>query len=122
MADIDRVVRRSRRIEQLLREQYRANGKGLHQLISSCEERLPHDVIAKLRYVATIRNKVVHEDDFELDDQQDFLQVCDECEEELTPRSNRFIWRAAFWLMALITLLALGFYYIHWEKVMTILS
>ena len=95
MSDIEKVVVRTRRIEALLRTQYHADGKGLHQLITSCEERLPHDVIAKLRYIATIRNKAVHEDDFELESQRDFSATCDECEKELTPRSSRFIWRAA---------------------------
>ncbi|MGR5178563.1 DUF4145 domain-containing protein [Vibrio parahaemolyticus] len=122
MSDIESVVLRTRRIEKLLRQQYHADGKGLHQLVTSCEERLPHDVISKLRYIATIRNKVVHEEDFELDDMSGFMRTCDECEQELTPRSSRFIWRTALWLMALITLLAMGFYYIHWEKVMHILS
>lgn len=116
MSDIEKVVIRTRRIEKLLRVQYRAEGKGLHQLISSCEERLPHDVISKLRFIATIRNKIVHEDNYHLDDRKHFLDVCDECEKELTPRADRFIWRIVFSLMALITLAALGFYYAHWDK------
>ncbi|KJY81642.1 hypothetical protein TW81_17175 [Vibrio galatheae] len=115
MSDIEKVVTRTRKIERLLRTQYHANGKGMHQLITSCEERLPHDVIDKLRYIATIRNKVVHEDDFKLDSRRDFLSVCDECEKELTPRSSRFIWRAAITLMTLITLAALLFYYANWD-------
>ncbi len=117
MSDIEEVVKRTRRIEKLLRIQYHADGKGLHQLITSCEERLPHDVINKLRYVATIRNKVVHEEDFQLDDRQSFNSVCNECEQELTPRANRFIWRAAIALMTLFTLAALGFYMANWEQV-----
>ena len=88
MSDIEKVVTRTRRLEKLLRTQYHADGKGMHQLITSCEERLPHDVIDKLRYIATIRNKVVHEEDFKLDSRRDFLTVCDECEKELTPRSS----------------------------------
>ncbi|CAH0527363.1 DUF4145 domain-containing protein [Vibrio hippocampi] len=121
MSDIERVVLRTKRLEKLLRQQYRADGKGLHQLVTSCEERLPHHVISKLRYIATIRNKVVHEDDYKLEDRSSFLQACDECEQELTPRSSRFIWKTAVGLMALITLIALGFYYIHWEKVQHII-
>jgi hypothetical protein len=115
MSDIEKVVNRTRKIERLLRTQYHADGKGLHQLVTSCEERLPHDVISKLRYIATIRNKVVHEDGYKLESRNEFLSVCDECEKELTPRSNRFIWRAAIALMGLITLGALLFYYAHWD-------
>ncbi|HDI3252735.1 TPA: DUF4145 domain-containing protein [Vibrio cholerae] len=116
MSEIEQVVLRTRKLETLLREQYHAEGKGLHQLITSCEERLPHDVIKKLRYVATIRNKVVHEDDYRLDDRKAFLAVCQECEDELTPRSGKFVWRIAFMLMMLMTLGALFFYYLHWEE------
>ncbi|MGR5238501.1 DUF4145 domain-containing protein [Vibrio alfacsensis] len=115
MSDIEKVVMRTRTIEKLLRTQYHAEGKGLHQLITSCEERLPHDVIAKLRFIATVRNKVVHEEGYKLDDRKGFMVACDECEKELTPRSSRFIWRAAILLMTLITLAALGFYYLHWD-------
>lgn len=115
MSDIDRVVTRTRRIEHLLRQQYHANGKGLHQLITSCEERLPHDVVSKLRYIATIRNKIVHEHDYKLENRREFLSVCDLCEKELTPRSGRFIWRVAIALMLLMTLGALFFYYAHWD-------
>lgn len=115
MSDIENVVTRTRRLETLLRNQYHAQGKGLHQLITSCEERLPHDVIAKLRFIATIRNKVVHEDQYQLDDTQGFFSACDECERELTPRSGRFIWRVAILLMLLITAGAVAFYYANWE-------
>lgn len=116
MSDIDQVVTRTRRLEGLLRTQFHANGRGLHQLISSSEERLPHDVIAKLRYIATIRNKMLHEDGFKLDDRRHFNQVCNECEKELTPRSGRFIWGVAIALMTLLTLAAAAFYYANWAE------
>ena len=73
MSDIEKVVMRTRKIESLLRTQYHAEGKGLHQLITSCEERLPHDVISKLRFIATIRNKIVHEHEYKLENRNDFL-------------------------------------------------
>ncbi len=115
MSDIEKVVLRTRKLEKLLRVQYHAQGKGLHQLITSCEERLPHQVVAKLRYIATIRNKTVHEDNYRLDDRRAFLAACSECEKELTPRSGRFIWWTAICLMMLSTLAALAFYYLNWD-------
>ncbi|BAC92869.1 conserved hypothetical protein [Vibrio vulnificus YJ016] len=115
MSEIEQVVTRTRRLETLLRTQYHAEGKGLHQLVTSCEERLPHDVIGKLRFIATVRNKVVHEDNYQLDDKQRFLAACDECEKELTPRSGRFIWRVAILLMLSMTLGAMAFYYANWD-------
>lgn len=116
MSDVEQVVVRTRKLEDLLRQQYHADGDGLHQLISSCEERLPHDVIVKLRYVATVEDKAGAEAGFQLQDRKAFLAVCRECEKELTPRSGRFIWRVAFMLMMLMTLAALVVYYIHWEE------
>ena len=115
MSDIENVVVRTRRLEKLLRTQYHAEGRGLHQLVTSCEERLPHDVVSRLRFIATLRNKVVHEDDFQFDSRDDFFSACDECERELTPRSSRFIWRAALWLMLITTSVAVVIYYIHWD-------
>jgi hypothetical protein len=113
---IDGIIKRSRQLETLLRRHYHAEGKGLHQLVSSCEDRLPHDVIKKLRFIATIRNKAVHEDGFVLNDQRAFDTACRECLKELTPRSGRFIWRLIIAIMLLITLSAIGFYYWHWEQ------
>ncbi len=117
MSEIEKVVIRTRKLEHLLRVQYHAEGRGLHQLISSCENRLPHNVIKKLRYIATVRNKLLHETDYQLDDCEAFLDAYDECMKELMPRSGRFIWRAAISVMMVITIIALGVYYIHWEFV-----
>lgn len=115
MSEIEQVILHTRKLETLLRDQYHAEGKGLHQLVTSCEERLPHDVIKKLRFIATVRNKIVHEDHYRLEDRKVFLAVCRECEDELIPRSGRFIWRIAFMLITLFTLGAAIFYYWYWE-------
>lgn len=40
-----------------------AEGKGLHEKISSIEGCIPNDLIKKLRKIASIRNKQVHSDD-----------------------------------------------------------
>ncbi|WP_117236414.1 DUF4145 domain-containing protein [Vibrio maerlii] len=122
MSDIEKVVLRTRRFEKLLRTQYHAEGKGLHQLITSSEERLPHEVIKKLRYVATIRNKIVHEEDFVLEDKAAFFNTCDECEKLLLPRSSRFIWGVALLLMGVFTLTAALFYLIHWDTLIQLFS
>ncbi|WP_087020539.1 DUF4145 domain-containing protein [Thaumasiovibrio subtropicus] len=117
MADIDWVVKRSRRIEALLKQHYHAEGKGLHELITSCEERLPHDLIPQLRFIATIRNKTVHEDGFKLDNRADFAATCKQCEQVLTPRSGRFVWGLAMFLVFGLTALAALFYYLVWDKI-----
>ena len=71
MSEIDLVVKQSRKLESLLRAHYHAEGKGLHQLITSCEERLPREVIGRLRFIATMRNKIVHEEGCKLEDSRD---------------------------------------------------
>ncbi|OEE68721.1 DUF4145 domain-containing protein [Enterovibrio norvegicus FF-33] len=117
MDDIAVVVRQSRRLERLLKEHYHAQGRGLHELVTSCQERLPHDVIAKLRFVATIRNKTVHEDGYEVDDMRGFVSACKQCEKELQPRSNRMIWRVALFLIFAVTVGAVWFYIENWRHI-----
>jgi hypothetical protein len=116
MSDIEQVIVRTKKLEYLLRTQYHAEGRGLHQLISSCESRLPHELLPKLRYIATIRNKMLHEDGSRLDDRKQFLQQSDQCIKELTPRASRFIWRAAWSLLMAMTFGCLIFYYLNWEE------
>ncbi|QIL85565.1 DUF4145 domain-containing protein [Vibrio sp. HDW18] len=116
MSDIEQVVLRTRKLETLLREQYHAQGKGLHQLVTSCEERLPNHMVKKLRYVATIRNKVIHEDHYQLEARNAFFSACQECEKALTPRSGKFVWRVAITLLTLVTLGALLVYYWYWPE------
>ncbi len=41
MSEIEQVVLRTRKLETLLREQYHAEGKGLHQLITSVKNVYP---------------------------------------------------------------------------------
>ncbi len=117
MSDIEQVIIHTRRLEKLLRVQYHAKGRGLHQLVSSCEERLPHRIVGKLRFIATIRNKVVHEDGHRFERRQ-FLKACVECEKALTPRGNRFVWRIAIALMLVMTFAAASFYYIYWDSLL----
>lgn len=111
------VINQSKRLEMLLKVHYHAQGKGLHQLVSSIEERLPHDVINKLRFIATIRNKTVHEDDYKIDDIQRFIKVSKECEKELLPRSYRLIWGIALFLIFSVTASALWFYVENWQRI-----
>lgn len=116
MDDVAVVIKHSKRLESLLRQHYHAKGKGLHQLIDSSQKRLPHDVVKKLRFLATIRNKVVHEDGYQLDDMREFISVSKYCESELVPRSNRLMWRLAAGLILLFTAGAIGFYAQVWPQ------
>lgn len=71
MSQIETVIRASKQLEQLLEQHYGASGRGLHEKTSSIEDQLDSDTVRRLRKIATLRNKVVHED-FEIDDLTDF--------------------------------------------------
>ncbi|KAB2823934.1 DUF4145 domain-containing protein [Aliivibrio finisterrensis] len=117
MSEIDLVVKQSRKIESLLRTHYHAKGKGLHQLITSCEERLPHGTIGRLRFIATMRNKVVHEEGYKLGDKSGFKETCKEITDILTPRASRFLWKLVVGIVLLSTLTSLAIYLIYWDNI-----
>lgn len=117
MSDIEKVVLHTRRLERLLREQYHAEGQGLVELTESCATRLPHDVAQKMFVVAETRQQLLNDDEIHIDAVTAFVQVCIECEKELTPRSGRFVWGVAILLMLAITLGAILFYSAHWDIV-----
>lgn len=48
----------------MLDTEFGATGKGLHEKISSVENQLTPEMVRNMRYLATIRNKLVHEYDF----------------------------------------------------------
>jgi hypothetical protein len=72
MSQIELAVKLSRRLETLLERKYHASGKGLHEKVSSVEAQLPAELVKTLRYIATIRNSVVHEEGFVIGDQARF--------------------------------------------------
>ncbi|KAL3895819.1 MAG: hypothetical protein SGARI_007338, partial [Bacillariaceae sp.] len=61
--DFELVIRSSKDLEHILDTQFGAHGKGLHEKISSVAGLSP-DLVKNMRYLATIRNKLVHEYDF----------------------------------------------------------
>lgn len=83
MSDIELAITRTKALEALL-ESLGATGKGLHEKVSSVQAKLPPPLVKKLRFVATIRNKIVHESDYQkMDDRGGFERACDEAEGEL---------------------------------------
>jgi len=52
----------SQTLDQLLANRYGAEGRGLHEKLSSVEGRIPQFIQKKIRYIATMRNKATHED------------------------------------------------------------
>jgi hypothetical protein len=58
----DVVLESSKQLESVLRERYQAQGRGLHEYVTSVGSRIPDRLVGTLRYLATVRNGVVHGD------------------------------------------------------------
>ena len=102
VSDLDLAVRRSKRLERLLRDGFAAEGRGLHGLVDGVERKLPPDLARKLRLVATVRNKIVHDLDYTaIDDRRGFVRACDEAERELSRLAGPGV-RDSFRLVGLV--------------------
>ena len=78
------VIKTSKRIESIL-ETHGATGRGLHEKLSSIESKLDNSLVKNIRFIATVRNKLIHEDDIEFtpDLLNDFQKVADDIFEAL---------------------------------------
>ncbi len=65
MSDIELVIKNSKKLEGLLEKHFAATGRGLHEKVGSVERKLPDGVVRRLRFIATIRNKIVHEESYD---------------------------------------------------------
>lgn len=65
--DYELVVRTAKELEWILAYYFGAQGRGLHDKISSVEvsHGLPPVLCRRMRYLATIRNKLIHERGFD---------------------------------------------------------
>jgi len=80
---IGEIVERSKNLEAMLKK-LEAEGRGMHELISSVQEKLEPELNKKLRFIATIRNQAIHEPEFDLDsDFEAFCTACGEAGQEL---------------------------------------
>ena len=74
----EKVIKNTKKIESLIEEKLSAEGKGLYEKTISVEEYLDQEVVRKIRRIATIRNKLMHEDEFEIADTVSFEEDCKE--------------------------------------------
>jgi len=95
MSDIDLAIRSSKRIETTLVRLFNARGKGLHEKLSSVEKKLPAGLVRRIRYIATIRNKLVHEHEYrKIDDRSSFKRAVRHVNRELRRlEKGTFPWR-----------------------------
>jgi hypothetical protein len=104
MSDVELAVTRVKALESLLEQALGAFGKGLHEKVSSVQDRLAPSLVKKLRFIATVRNKIVHEADYQqIDDRDGFARACDEAEAELQALVPRVINRGCLGLVILVT-------------------
>jgi len=103
-----KIIKYSKKIEQLLTENFHANGKGLHSKLTSVENRLSPNLVKKIRFIATIRNKLVHEEDFNKIP-KDFLKTNKEVVAELSKQKQN-IWSWIIYILLLIVLALLLYY------------
>lgn len=83
----------SKELEHLLDTEFGASGKGLHEKISSVENELTPELVRNMRYLATIRNKLVHVHGFNaIPDRTKFIKnfqsSCKELKEILRQRQS----------------------------------
>lgn len=64
---LEDIIDKSKKIERILSE-LGAEGKGLHQKLDSIEDRIDEQIAREIRFIATIRNKRMHEDGFDIDE------------------------------------------------------
>lgn len=77
MSETDLALDASASLELLLEKRFGAEGRGLHEKVSSVETQLHDDVIRKLRYIASVRNSVVHRRD-KIQDPERFARLTEE--------------------------------------------
>lgn len=109
MSDIELAITRVKALESLLEQAFGATGKGLHEKVSSVQAKLSPQLVKKLRFVATVRNKIVHESDYkQIDDRDGFLRACDEAETELRSvlAPPKVINKGCFGLVLVVALVA----------------
>jgi len=74
--DIGTIVEFSKEIEQILKKDFNAKGKGLHGLLNSIKNyKLPDKTLKSLRWIASTRNKVLHEEDIEIKNIKQFIET-----------------------------------------------
>jgi hypothetical protein len=85
--DYELAIKSSKELEYILEVEFEAYGKGLHEKITSAASKCPElsaGLVRNMRYLATIRNKLVHERGFDaIPDRKQFIQKFEASQAEL---------------------------------------
>lgn len=84
LSDYELVITSCKRLEAILEKGFGASGRGLHEKVTSVQAELPEPLVRKLRFIATVRNKLVHDQDYQrLDDRDGYRRASKEAETQL---------------------------------------
>lgn len=82
--DYQLVIEASKELEYLLEVEFNAHGQGLHEKVSSIGTAIPVPTIRSIRYVATLRNRLIHDREMRsLPDRPAFIKKFDDAMVEL---------------------------------------
>ncbi len=76
--ELAKIIYFSREIETILKDKFKAEGKGLHTYIDSIENKIEIQLVKDLRYIATIRNKSMHESSFKINNFSRYKRVAEQ--------------------------------------------
>jgi hypothetical protein len=90
--DYELVIKSSKELEYILDTNFEAHGKGLHEKISTARG-LPNQLVKDMRFLATVRNKLIHERGFDkIEDRAGFIKAFTRSAlalEEMTKSNNK---------------------------------
>jgi hypothetical protein len=81
--DYELVIKLSKELEGFLVDHFDASGQGLHEKITSAHS-LPLPLQKQMRYLATVRNELVHEAGCDSIDRRSFIEAFERAHGELT--------------------------------------
>jgi len=82
--DYELVIKTSKEIEYILEAEFHATGKGLHEKVTSVSSQLTPKLCKRLRFLATIRNRLIHERGFDaIPDRNNFIAAFEESKSEI---------------------------------------
>jgi hypothetical protein len=114
--ELAKIISFTRKIESILKDKFKAKGKGLHTYIDSIKNMLDAQLIKDLRFIATIRNKSMHESTFKVDNFTSYQRIAEstiyrlnklEIKKLKTPKENKSFIKILF----VIVLTVAGFLY-----------
>lgn len=88
MSDLKAIIDAVKGIESTLVEQFGAEGRGLHEKLTSVEAQVPSHLQRSIRYLATLRNKAMHEEGYEIKDPEAYVRQANEARAQLLALSK----------------------------------